>query len=122
MNSLLTTLLLVDAVEKGGPGSGPHPASVAADKATLFARKEKTMEAHNEAAYLHRVAARKTSEDSSLVAHHQQAAAAHDKASMKLLQSGAQAKPTAMPNYIKPGKGIDFKIRGGRSLRDFRRG
>lgn len=27
MSSMLTTLLLADAVEKGGPGSGPHPGS-----------------------------------------------------------------------------------------------
>jgi hypothetical protein len=25
MMKMLTTLLLIDAVEKGGPGSGPHP-------------------------------------------------------------------------------------------------
>jgi hypothetical protein len=38
MNSLLTTLLLVDAVEKGGPGSGPHPGAAKETKEQRFRR------------------------------------------------------------------------------------
>jgi len=55
---LLTTLLLKDAVEKEGPGSGPHPsAHQAGAKARAATSSAKTLSDHKESAALHTKAA-----------------------------------------------------------------
>jgi hypothetical protein len=56
--NMLTTLLLADAVEKGGPGSGPHPAAWrAGDAARQASQQTRTIEDHKNAADLHAKAA-----------------------------------------------------------------
>jgi hypothetical protein len=51
---MLTTLLLTDAVEKGGPGSGPTASSSkAAHKATIRAQRKPSKENHLAAAKAH---------------------------------------------------------------------
>ena len=54
----LTSLLLADAVEKGGPGSGPHPgAHRDSEKARAATQGTRTVEDHKAAAALHTKAA-----------------------------------------------------------------
>lgn len=67
---MLTTLLLFDAVDKGGPGSGPHPAGRSVSQSKLAENARKATIAADHATH--------AAHDAS---SHEKAAAAHEKAS-----------------------------------------
>lgn len=104
MSSMLTTLLLADAVEKGGPGSGPQggrAAKTAAKTATAHAAAMEEMahgytsiaSVHEKAATAHRAAAK-----AHIAAGNAKMAAFHSAKATELKNTAASVRASLNPS------------------------